>query len=224
MLKRYKNAFVQTIQAAGLDIDDFTAMDDDIASLAIRYKPIHLVFTAFNDPEDPHAFSCSYTIYAPGFDPPPNYYPERGFVAFKYIREAFERWLAGEVRIAIDEELLPDLWAMIPKGLAKIESDPISPVAEFTEEERQQLKLALSTFRLRLIETFNPDEEQLKVISQKVDYLVAAVDRLKKFDWKGVAISTLIGISTTLSLDTQRGRQLYGLFQQALSGLFHLLR
>jgi len=229
MLKRYKNAFFEAIQAAGLDIDDFTGEEDltlpGIHRFVIHYKPAHLTFTAENDPENPHAFVCTYAIYAPDVDPSPEgFYPDKDFAAFKYVKEVFERWLTAQVRTAIDEELLPDLWAAASEHLATTENYPISPAAEFTEEERRQLKLALSTFRLRLIETFSPDEEQLKVISRQVDYLVAAVDRLKKFDWRGVALSTLIGISTTLSLDTERGRQLYGLFQQALSSLLHLLR
>jgi hypothetical protein len=229
MLKRYKNGFFEAIQAAGLDIDDFTGEEDrtipDSPRFVIHYKPAHLTFTAWNDPESPHAFVCVYAIYAPDVDPSPEgSYPDKDFAAFKYVREVFERWLISQVCTAIDEELLPDLWAAASEHLATTENYPISPVGEFTEEERRQLKLALSTFRLRLIQTFSPDEEQLKVMSRQVDYLVAAVDRLKKFDWRGVAISTLIGISTTLSLDTERGRQLYGLFQQALSSLLHLLR
>jgi hypothetical protein len=59
---------------------------------------------------------------------------------------------------------------------------------DFTNEERQQLKLAIATFRLRLIETFNPTEEQLHVVLAKIDYLISAVDRLNRFDWKGVAL------------------------------------
>jgi hypothetical protein len=103
-------------------------------------------------------------------------------------------------------------------------SSPHSQTAHLTDEERRQLKLALATFRVRLVQTFKPNKAQLQVVSQQLDYLTAAVDRLNKFDWKGVALSTLIGISTALTLDTERGRQLYGPFQQALSTLLYLIR
>jgi hypothetical protein len=132
--------------------------------------------------------------------------------------------LAKHVLVSIDEELLPDLWATISAELIASNSSETSRTAEFTEEERRQIKLGLATFRVRLIQTFKPNREQLRVISQQLDYLAAAVDRLNKFDWKGVALSTLIGISTALTLDTERGRQLYGLFQQALSTLLYLFR
>ena len=59
---------------------------------------------------------------------------------------------------------------------------------DFINEERQQLNLAIAKFRLRLIETFNPTEEQLHGVSEKVNYLISAVERLNRFDWKGVAL------------------------------------
>jgi len=81
----------------------------------------------------------------------------------------------------------------------------------------------LLTFRLLVVENYHPDTEQLILISERLKYLEAAVDRLNSFDWKGVTISTLLSIAITLSLDTERGRQLYILFKQALSDLLHLL-
>lgn len=188
MLKRYKNSFFEAIQAAGLDIGDFTGEEDrtipSIPSFVIHYRPAHLTFTSWNDPGNPHAFACSYTIYAPGLDPSAQGYPDKDFAAFKYVKEVFETWLTVQVRTAIDEELLSDLWAAAFQQLGATEHYQVSSAAEFTEEERQQLKLALSGFRLRLVETFRPDEEQLKVVSRQVDYLVAAVDRLNRLDWK----------------------------------------
>jgi len=58
-------------------------------------------------------------------------------------------------------------------------SSPHSQTAHFTDEERRQLKLALATFRVRLVQTFKPNKAQLQVVSQQLDYLTAAVDRLK---------------------------------------------
>jgi hypothetical protein len=232
MLKRYKNVFFGMIEAAGLSLGDFTAKGGiekhtKDPAFIIRYHPANLTFTAINPSDNPHLFYGSYTIYAPTVlkrrgkeveivEGPPSDFSE--------TREAFAKWLSEHVRTSIDEELLPDLWATVSAKLLPTNSSPRSRTAHFTDEERRQLKLALATFRVRLIQTFRPNKEQLHVVSQQLDYLVAAVDRLNKFDWKGVALSTLIGISTALTLDTERGRQLYGLFQQALSTLLYLIR
>ncbi|MEX0803968.1 MAG: hypothetical protein WD688_11725 [Candidatus Binatia bacterium] len=227
MLKRYKNAFLEMIQAAGLDVNDFTGGEQTTMSggpaFVIRYNPADLTFTAQNSEADPHAFDYYYTVYAPGFSQPlePYFYPEEGYINFNSVREGFENWLSRQVRTAIDEELLPDLWTTATHDLVAPNE---AYAGRFSEEERQQLKLALSTFRVLLVETFEPTKEQLQAVSERLDYLSAAIDRLNKFDWRGVAISTLLSITTTLTLDTEKGRQLYGLFQQALSTLMHLIR
>jgi len=228
MLKRYKNALFDMIQTAGLNVSDFTG-DEQPARMEggpvfeICYKPANLTFTVRNSETDPHVFDYFCDIYAPGFSKPldPYFYPEEGYTNFRGVQEGFKDWLSLQVRTAIDEELLSDLWATATHDLPA----PNEPnTGRFTDDEWQQVKLALSTFRVLLIENFNPNEEQLEVVSQRLDYLSVAVNRLNKFDWKGVALSTLIGISTTLTLDTERGRQLYGLFQQAFSALMHLIR
>jgi hypothetical protein len=229
VLKRYKNAFFEMIEAAGLNVGDFTAKEEiskrtQFREFIIHYRPANLTFTVRNTGNDPHLFNGHYTMYAPTVLKPKD---KERFVHTgdsSETRREFDAWLAKHVLVSIDEELLPDLWATISAELIASNSSETSRTAEFTEEERRQIKLGLATFRVRLIQTFKPNREQLRVISQQLDYLAAAVDRLNKFDWKGVALSTLIGISTALTLDTERGRQLYGLFQQALSTLLYLFR
>ncbi len=77
---------------------------------------------------------------------------------------------------------------------------------------------------LLVVKTFTPGEEELQVINERLDYLTRAVDRLNRFDWRGVAISTVLSIGTALTLDTEKGRILWGLFQQAMATVVHLLR
>jgi hypothetical protein len=79
-------------------------------------------------------------------------------------------------------------------------------------------------FRLLIVKTFAPPANEMKVVNERLDYLKEAVDRLNRFDWRSVAMSTLIGISTALTLDTEKGRILFGLFQQAFSTVVHLLK
>ena len=88
-------------------------------------------------------------------------------------------------------------------------------------ENRSALQLGI--FRVLVIAEFNPDREQLAQIDERLSYLDPAVDRLNRFDWKAVALSTLIGMATNLTLDTERGRILWGLFQQAMTAVGHML-
>jgi len=64
----------------------------------------------------------------------------------------------------------------------------------------------------------------MESIDDRLDYLTQAVDRLNKFDWKSLLISTIISISVALSFDTEKGKQLFNLFKQVfdvIPKLFH---
>ena len=74
-----------------------------------------------------------------------------------------------------------------------------------------------------IIENFKPDEEQSKLIAEKLNYLSNAVDRLNRFDWNGLALSIVISISINLAVDTDGGRLLYKLFEQAFNEAIKLL-
>lgn len=75
-----------------------------------------------------------------------------------------------------------------------------------------------------MVKNFEPEQAEMQIISDRLDYLSHAVDRLNRFDWQGIAVSTVLSIATTLTLDTDRGRVLWGLFQQAMSSVVHLIR
>ena len=62
------------------------------------------------------------------------------------------------------------------------------------------------------------------IISQKLDYLTEAIDRLNKFDWRAVAFSTIMTISATLSLDTEKGSLLIELFKQIFVKIRYLIQ
>jgi hypothetical protein len=60
---------------------------------------------------------------------------------------------------------------------------------------------------------FNPNQEQFKVINDRLEYLTNALDKHNKFDWKGIAIQTVISIGIALSLSPEKGQQLLMLFK-----------
>ena len=150
-------------------------------------------------------------------------YPEEGAIAFEEVLSAFKNWLEKDILLAIEEELIPDLWALASETVFAPEAQSGQP-SEFEPTERDQLKAAITTFRVLVETTFHPLDDQSVLIAERLDYLAQAADRLNRFDWKSVAISTLMTISVALSLDTERGRVLYGLFQQALATVWHLLK
>jgi hypothetical protein len=84
------------------------------------------------------------------------------------------------------------------------------------------MRLSLEEFKRLLKETFSPDDAQLKAIDGRLDYLSGALDRLNKFDWKSVLISSVVSIGATLSLSPEQGHQLFQLLRQAFSHIVYL--
>ncbi|MCJ7807725.1 MAG: hypothetical protein MUP73_03255, partial [Dehalococcoidia bacterium] len=87
----------------------------------------------------------------------------------------------------------------------------------FTDDEKHSLIMSVETLRLSVVNTFQPSDDQLKVIDGHLEYLKNAVDRLNRIDWRAIAVMTSIQIATVLTLDTEKGRLLLSLFEQAFS-------
>ena len=171
----------------------------------------------------PEAYDYSYTPFFLGRPTPRIDHSD--FVEFDSVLDEFNRWIAQHVNACIAEESVPDLWETLQaEAFLSEKSIQEHDDSFFSEAEKVQIKIALVSFQYRAVKQFRPSADQLASIEKQIKYLSDAVDRLNKFDWKGVAISTLIGVCTNLSLDTERGRQLYGLFQQAMTAVSHLLK
>jgi len=107
----------------------------------------------------------------------------------------------------------------------------------FTDREKVQIQDALAEFKRLVKEELEPikkDMSQVKEgcepikndlghLDEKIEYLNESVNRLNRFDWKGVALSTIIGFVTNLSVDTTTAKHIYDLFQQVFGMASNLL-
>ena len=246
MLRIYKNALLQAIREAGFDPRDFEANETYIDGVAprsggavtvlLKHNPAYTIvyhegdlhFTIRNNPDDSHTFDFAHTRFTPTYARfpfnPGKFHPSR-WVKFDEVLPSFQEWLREEVSQAVEDDAHPDVWAQLSSqgtvatDLASARSDD----STFSVEERAQIQIAVREFRLLVVKTFDPGQAELQIVNERLDYLSQAVQRLNRFDWQGVAIQTVIGIATTLSLDTNGGRVLWGLFQQAMSSVVHLL-
>lgn len=125
----------------------------------------------------------------------------------------------------LEDRDVPDLWSQI-ETLAFSSVSPIMSTRDtsmFSESEKVQARIAVQTFQQSIIENFNPPQEQLEYITDQLKYLADAVDRLNKFDWRGLALSIVVGIAINLTVDTEGGRLLFKLFEQAFQSALLLL-
>jgi hypothetical protein len=229
LIKRYRNALFEAVVQAGLSSDDFSGKltaSDNRALFDIQYRDTSLHFFVRGAPHNPDSFEYSFTRFAPGYAKPPqtDFLPKDAWVPFPRVLEEFRTWLTRDGQAAVEEEILPDLWARASSGIVSRDAFAGHNTSDFSPEERRQVKLAVETFKHLLISAFKPTQQQLGLVEAQLSYLSNAVDRLNRFDWRGAAISTLLSISIALTLSTDQGRQLYGLFQQAFSALTYALR
>jgi len=229
MIKRYRNALLEAITEAGLPLDAFHgehSASDARPMFIVKYRSTPLLFQIRNSPDSPDSFECSYTRFDPAYKAPPmsHWEPKSGYFTFPQVLNKFRMWLKTDGLSAVEEELLPDLWARISSTVKQMPTVGTELSSTFTFDEREQLKIALNTFERSLEQHFRPTSPQRDTVHEHLSYLRDAVDRLNRFDWRSVTMSTLISISVALGLDTEKGRQLFGLFQQAFTAVSHLLK
>lgn len=137
----------------------------------------------------------------------------------------FSNWLNDVVKPYLEELNTPDLWKMFfeTRTSTKMQLASIFDFQPFSEEEKIPIRFSLNEFRILVTRNFNPNQDELKIIKDRLDYLSYALDKHNKFDWKGIAINTAISIGIALSLSPKRGRILLQLFAQIFSNILHLL-
>jgi hypothetical protein len=240
MLKQHKNAFLEVIQKSGLDPELFSAEEQtgkeaDLSIVKLfgggKYTQTALVIVLRDTPlkfivgcasHSFYLFVRKYTAFAPGFPVISSY----GTETAEKTLEAFDIWLDKVVKEYIKDNEAPDNWANLEmySSFFSGSNDPTEEPTEFTEAEKETVRQSINRFRRLVTETFKPSKEKEEFINERLDYLVKAVDRLSRFDWRGVAFSTIVSIAVNLSVDTEKGRVLYGLLQQAFQSALHLLK
>lgn len=228
MLKRDKNGFLDILLLKGYRIDQFEAYEtlkDQNNAFVIHLKNSPLEFWVRNNPNSFNEYDMCYTTFSPKFAHI-DYWPLKGWHSdISTLWSEFGNWLDQHVELFLQEESIPDLWATAQEESefesSTFDDDSMQP---FTESEKVALRVALQGFKEKLISTYQPSANQLAEIDKKLDYLTDALDRMNRIDWKSLLISTLIGISTTLCLDTNTGRELYAIAKQTFAMALNLIQ
>ncbi len=222
MLKENKNYLLKIAQEKNIDLSRFTVEEDGLRfSLNLTNSPVIFVFE--QDVNEFDNYKHNYTLFSPGF---PYKFPELSpsYESILTIKNEFMYWLEAVVKRYIYETEMPDLWEQFQSytlyvGKVILEDD----FEPFTKEQQQQIKMGLVEYKKLITDNYDATKEQLNSINERLEYLSNAVERLNKFDWKGVALSTITSIAINLTVDTNGGRLLFRLFEQAMGTVFRWL-
>lgn len=229
MRRKYKNELFQLLLSSKFGIDTFEINENQsVESLMadiILVKDTPFYFTIRNSDDDFESFDYQFVKYVPDFSLS-DIYPPQGFVNFESIINALNYWLNNTLAPYLEDQQEPDLWEEFKHGnnslnLNEIDFDNRS---SFSIEEKKQIELSLNELKLLIHTNLDTSKAEQDIINSRLDYLIEASERLNKFDWKSLALSSLISISIALSLDTQKGHLLFELFRKVFSVIPMLIK
>lgn len=224
ILTKYKNNLLTIIQEYGLDPNlfiaaDKTINDTDYFTISLHDAEIHFAIQPYYSSFE--RFVTRYSEFRAN-------YPlcDRSIANdWNSLAARFKSWLGEVVKPYLDNISTPNLWHILEETRSRTKYELGTPedFEAFSDEEKTQIRLSLNDFRLLIVENFNPNQEELKSVDARLEYLSDAIDKHNKFDWKGIAIATVINITIALSLNPEQGSQLFQLFKQIFSNVLYLL-
>lgn len=228
MLKEHKNRLFNIIQELGISLSYFTSPKQEGNIFTIKLTNSPVFFTLTQSPDYFDEFWFNYTLYEPNFPMKFSVQEAQSTTAYSSINGSiiheFKYWLNAVVKRYIYQLEMPDLWSQIQFYSPFVESSFSEESFQyFSDNQKETIKLSLKEFERLIVENFNPTKEQFSYIIERLEYLSEAVNRLNRFDWKGLAISIITGIAINLTVDVEGGKLLFKLFQQAFDSIMRFL-
>lgn len=228
MLKEQKNKIFEIIRDSfpfsDISIDDFdiekTSMElSDNASL-ISFKNSRLKFAILPKEDSYDYFRCKFNEFNPQFSTTP-WIPENGYLTFDELKFQLNLWLREHVGRYLDELSTLDIWETYKSQSKIIDINKIGFTAEqkFTSEEKIKIKAGVQKLKSDIEIHVKLDPHQFNLIIEKLDYIANGPDRLDKFDWANITVSTIINIMTSVVLDGENRSKLFELFKATFYGM-----
>lgn len=218
MKRKYHNEVLSKLIKHGYDANDFdliieTKRNGEYSTLRHRSSGFNFIF--FNPSDSYEEFMVLYSLFAPAKET--NWIPEEGgYINFQLAMNNFEYWLSEDLKNFIEDVNEIDLWEAYnaEDKVLEVHKIDFDDKSTFSLDERIQIKNSINDLKYLIQKNLQTNEQEQKLVEARLDYLVEASNRLNKFDWKSVTLNTIISISITLSLDTEKGRMLFDLFKK----------
>jgi hypothetical protein len=183
--KWHREELFDLVEAAGLDPATFD-LDEDDGESRLRHLVAGSYFAISR------AADGTYTVrYVAGDGP----LEDRDGLSWYRLKQRVEAWLR-EVRTDLE---MPDRWAELRRAreiLFVVPGDVVDNTP-FSSEEKAAIERQLREFRELAKDRWSLSGERLATLDANVDYLVDAVDRLGRFDWRNAFAGAFIGLLLT---------------------------
>jgi hypothetical protein len=205
-----RNNIFEAVQATGLDPGEFDLGDDGF-EVRIKHEATASCFTFRRNDHGDYVWR-----YVAGDNPP----WELTDYSWQTLIGHISRWLEDVKR---DIGTL-DLWAdrkrqvdLLGVNFDVIENTP------FTPDEQRDIATRLWVFAETMGRTHSLSGEQMRILNEKINYLVNAADRLGRKDWYNAFIGVAIGYTFAAALPPESTRSIFWGFVRAIEHLYPLL-
>lgn len=156
------------------------------------------------DFDDLTGFFCAYT-------PSPETYQqqERLEASWAGVMTSAKAWL----RLVKREIETDDLWAALVTERELFQnsgSEETSDNHPFTPAEMPEVRKCLKEIKAHVMKIITLTEAQTKIVEARFKYMEEAAKRMGRKDWISLVVGNLLGIVTTLALDGDNARDIFG--------------
>jgi hypothetical protein len=226
MKKLYKNDVHRIIkEEMNLDPSRFTIKEEmldgkPLATLSIIDSEME--FTFLNPVNSWDVFKVSYTYFSPDFRKTNLIPHEQKFMPYDETKKHLINWLRDQVKPFFEDREGVDLWDtfQFETNIFQLTQVTFGDNSSFSLEESTKIVNAIDNLKQLIVERFDATEEQAAFIEERLDYVNESVNRLGKYDWTGLMVSTFISIGINMGVDTETGRT----FFQLISDTFKTIR
>jgi hypothetical protein len=215
-----KNAILQHIQAAGLDLRDFvwTEEPSEITQVGLGHDP----FTVEALVHQPTGYWFCFDVDDASGSPWAIYLPGRDGVkrreqagSWDYVFVYVEQWIA----FVKQEHEAPDLWAELRRQRELIIGEHVEN-APFSPHEVAQIAAQLNETKEYVRAHFELEPGQYEVIASRLEYLEDASQRVGRNDWRNLLIGSFLSLVIQAVLPVEAVQQLLFVVLRGLSKVF----
>jgi len=228
MRRKYKNEIFNFLINSSLGLENFEFEETTINELIatkISYRNSPFIFTIRTSSESFDLFDYKFVNFSPTYYDS-QFFPPEGWASFNEVFQSFKEWISSHVNEYLEEMQMPDLWSEFNNGnkSLKFEEIDFEKREVFNIEEKKQIRMSINELKMLIQKHLNTSDEEQQLVENRLDYLIDTSNRQNKFEWKSIAISTIISVSIALSLDTKKGQLLFELFKRVFSSVPMLLQ
>ena len=224
MLKKYKNELYHLVSRGNFNLSDFSikeAKENKSSQQQLKYKESKMILTIEESEDSFHNFRIWYTKFEKGY-PKVGPSPQKGHTNFASIKNIINSWLNNELKKFILEIEEVDFWSQLSnnKDSFKLEYINFNDSSQFTNDEKEQVKLSLKEAAILIQENILLSKGQFKILEERISYLISTLDRIdKKVDWKTLAIGSFISMILNMGVDTDTGKLIWEILKKVFSNV-----